>query len=67
MPPEFHDPASVNRRDFLKAAGLAATVGVAAPALDALAQQAKESRADRRKARYQETDHVKQFYALNRL
>lgn len=67
MSQESHDPASVKRRDFLKAAGFVAAVAVAAPALDAVAQQAKENRADRRKARYQETDHVKQFYALNRL
>ena len=55
----------VGRRDFLRALGAGAAVTAAAP----LATEAKadsESNDDKRKARYQETDHVKAFYRVNR-
>jgi hypothetical protein len=55
----------VARRDFLRALGAGAAVTAAAP----LATEAKadsESNDDKRKARYQETDHVKAFYRVNR-
>jgi hypothetical protein len=59
------EPKTVGRRDFLRALGAGAGVAVAAP----LATEAKadsESNADKRKARYRETDHVKTFYRVNR-
>lgn len=55
--------STVGRRDFLRALG--AGVAVAAP----LATEAKadtENNDEKRKARYQETDHVKTFYSVNR-
>lgn len=57
---------AVNRRGFLKTiggagvAGTAIAVGAAAPA------EGAESDAERRKARYKETDHVKAYYRTNR-
>ena len=56
----------VDRRGFLKgigtgAAGAAAiAAGTAAPAI------AAESAADKKKARYKESEHIKKFYATNR-
>ena len=53
------------RRDFLRAMGAGA--GVAA--MTTLASPAKadsESNQDKRKARYRETDHIKDFYRVNR-
>ena len=55
----------VARRDFLRVLGAGAAVTAAAP----LANEAKadsESNDEKRKARYQETDHVKAFYRVNR-
>jgi hypothetical protein len=55
----------VARRDFLRALGAGAAVTAAAP----LATEAKadnESNDEKRKSRYQETDHVKAFYRVNR-
>jgi len=57
---------TVERRDFLKAVGLAGTAAVAVP-LAVTGAEAEESSEERIKPRYQETQHVKQFYALNRL
>ncbi|MBP7064392.1 twin-arginine translocation signal domain-containing protein [Ferrovibrio sp.] len=58
----------LGRRDFLRGAGVgaaAATVAVvaAAPAKVEAAENAQE----RKKARYKETEHVKTYYAQNRL
>jgi hypothetical protein len=61
------------RRRFLGALGLAAGVGIAAPA-SAFEEDgstrglppAKESEAEKRKPRYRETDHVRAFYRTNR-
>ena len=56
----------VDRRGFLKGIGTgaagAATIaaGAAAPAA------AAESAADKKKARYKESEHIKKFYATNR-
>jgi hypothetical protein len=61
------DP-KLDRRGFLKgigtgaagAATVAAGVSVTTPAM------AAESGADKKKARYRESEHVKKFYATNR-
>jgi hypothetical protein len=58
---------TVERRDFLKAVGLAGGAAAVAVPLAVTGAQAEETREERVKARYQETEHVKQFYALNRL
>jgi hypothetical protein len=58
---------SVDRRSFFRGLGGAAAVAGAAAATGvqpAAAQQ--ESANDRRKARYRETEHVKNFYRTNR-
>lgn len=60
----------LDRRGFLKALGTgtagAATVAVAGVVGMAPAAEAVESAADKKKKRYQETDHVKAFYRTNR-
>jgi hypothetical protein len=56
---------TLGRRDFLRALGAGAAVTAAAP----LATEAKadtETNDEKRKARYQETDHVKAYYRVNR-
>jgi anaerobic selenocysteine-containing dehydrogenase len=58
---------AVERRDFLKAVGLAGTAAAVAVPLSVTGAEAVESADERIKPRYQETQHVKQFYALNRL
>lgn len=58
------DKKGIGRRGFFGAAAAAASTGVlAAGARPALAQESTDERV---KARYQETDHVKAFYAANR-
>jgi len=56
----------VGRRDFLRGMGLGAGAAAAASAPLVSTAIAAESDADKRKARYQETDHVKAFYQVNR-
>ena len=59
--------ARVGRRDFLRALGAGA--GVAAVAAGPLTQVAgadSETNDQKRKSRYQETEHVKAFYRVNR-
>lgn len=58
--------SETNRRDLLKLFGTAGAAAVAAPVL-AAAANAEESPEEMRKERYQESDHVKRFYALLRL
>jgi hypothetical protein len=56
----------VDRRGFLKSMG---GVGVAAATVASVGSgpaEAAESEADKRKARYRETDHVKAYYRTNR-
>ena len=62
---EKREPGT-DRRGFLKSLG--AGTGLAAAAavsVTPVAAQA-ENDADKKKARYKETDHVKKFYATNR-
>jgi hypothetical protein len=55
----------LGRRQFLRAVGIGAVAGVAAPlATEALADT--ESYDEKRKARYKETGHVKAYYRVNR-
>lgn len=56
---------SLGRRQFLRAFGAGAAVAVASP----LAMGAKadsENNDEKRKSRYQESDHIKTFYRVNR-
>ncbi len=58
--------AAVDRRGFLKSMG---GVGIAAAAIGTVgtdAAEAAESEAEKKKARYRETDHVKAYYRTNR-
>jgi len=55
------------RRELLRALGAGAGVAAASAAPLATAARAdSESNDEKRKARYQETDHVKTFYQVNR-
>jgi len=59
---------AVGRRDFLRKVGLGA-VGAGATVAAPLAGSAladNESTDEKRKARYQETDHIKTYYRVNR-
>ena len=58
------DKSKVGRRDFLRAMGAGAGLAAAAPL--ATGAVAAESDADKKKARYKETDHVKAYYRVNR-
>ena len=57
--------AVVDRRSFFRAGGGVA-IAAAAAVLPTQEAEATESQADRTKARYSETDHVKTFYRVNR-
>ena len=59
---------TVGRRNFLRKVGIA-TVGAGATLatpLMAPAQADSENNDEKRKARYQKTDHVKRYYRVNR-
>ena len=59
---------TVGRRDFLRKVGIGAVgagAAVAAP-LTGPALADTETNDEKRKARYQETDHIKTFYRVNR-
>jgi hypothetical protein len=60
--------AAVGRRDFLRKVGLGAVGAGAtlATPLIAPAQADSENNDEKRKARYKETDHVKEYYRVNR-
>jgi hypothetical protein len=65
MKPE--NKTTVDRRKFLRALGAGA--GVAATTAAPLATSAQadtENNDEKRKARYKETDHVKQYYRVNK-
>ena len=56
----------VDRRKFLKTAGIAAAGAAAATQVAPGEAEARETRAGLTKGLYQETEHVRRFYALNR-
>ena len=58
---------TVGRRDFLHKVGIG-TLGAGATLATSLtpAQADSETDAEKRKARYKETDHVKAYYRVNR-
>ena len=58
--------AAVDRRRFFTMGGSAVVAAAAAPLASSEAHADDESQADRLKARYKETDHVKNFYRVNR-
>ena len=60
------DKGQVGRRDFLRAMGAGAGLAVTAAAPIATEAVAAESDADKKKARYKESEHVKSFYRVNR-
>lgn len=60
------DARAVDRRGFLRSVGGASVAGAAVAVGSAMPAAAAESDADKKKARYQESDHVKAFYRTNR-
>jgi hypothetical protein len=60
------DKSKLGRRDFLRAMGAGAGLAVTAAVPLATEATAAESDADKKKARYKETDHVKAYYKVNR-
>ena len=60
-----NDKRTVGRRDFLRALGVGAGAAATAP-LATAAKADSETNDEKRKARYQETDHVKTYYRVNR-
>jgi hypothetical protein len=58
---------TIGRREFLRTLGAGATaaVAVAGPLANA-AKADTETNEEKRKPRYQETDHVKTYYRVNR-
>ena len=60
------DKAKLGRRDVLRALGVGAGAAAIAPSFASEARADSESNDEKRKARYQETDHVKAYYRVNR-
>ncbi len=61
------DKPTVGRRTFLQTMGVGAGLAAAAAApLSTEARADSENDAEKKKARYKETDHVKMFYKVNR-
>ncbi len=56
-------PVRANRRAFLRGAGIAA---VAAPLSASAAEKLVQPTSHQAPARYKDSEHVQQFYALNR-
>jgi hypothetical protein len=59
---------AIGRRGFLATLGFGATAAAAGAAVVTVASKAEavESEDEKRKARYQVTDHVKAFYRVNK-
>jgi hypothetical protein len=62
---ESKKPAGVDRRRFFMMGGSAVAAAAVVP-LAGTEAVADESQAERVKARYKETDHVKNYYRVNR-
>lgn len=60
------DKSKLGRRDFLRVMGAGAGLAVTTAAPLTTEAAAAESDADKKKARYKETDHVKTYYRVNR-
>jgi hypothetical protein len=60
------EPVDRARRSFLQAGLVGASAAAAATGAAVVPAAASESDADKKKARYRETDHVKTYYATNR-
>jgi hypothetical protein len=61
--PDEKSGGRLDRRNFFMLGGSVAAAAAVPLAAEA---QATESDADKKKARYRETDHVKTFYRVNR-
>jgi hypothetical protein len=61
-----NEKATVGRREFLRTLGAGAGVAATAAVPLATKAEAAETDAEKKKARYRETDHVKTFYRVNR-
>jgi hypothetical protein len=59
------DKKAVGRREFLRTLGAGAGVAAVAAAPIATAPAAAQTEDAKKKARYQDTDHVKTFYRVN--
>jgi hypothetical protein len=59
------DKNAVGRREFLRTLGASAGVAAVAAAPIAAAPAAAQTEDAKKKARYQDTDHVKTFYRVN--
>jgi H+/Cl- antiporter ClcA len=60
------DKTTVGRREFLRVLGAGAGLAAATAAPLATEAVATETDAEKKKARYRESDHVKTFYRVNR-
>lgn len=58
--------AAVDRRGFLKALGAGSAGAAAGMAIGSATAAAGESPEEKKKKRYQESEHVKKFYQTNR-
>jgi hypothetical protein len=56
----------VDRRGFLKSIGGVGVAAATVASVGSVSAEAAENEADKRKARYRETDHVKAYYRTNR-
>jgi anaerobic selenocysteine-containing dehydrogenase len=68
VPEQDKAPETVDRsrRNFLRAGIAGASVAAAGTGAAVMPAAATESDAEKTKARYKETDHVKTYYATNR-
>jgi hypothetical protein len=60
-----HDKAGVGRRDILRVPGVSAGVASVGASLATGVRADSESRDERRKPRYRETEDAKAFYRVN--
>ena len=58
--------AALGRREFLRTLGAGATAAVATGPLTGSSRADTENNDEKRKARYQESEHVKTYYRVNR-